>query len=257
MIKQYLLSQHFRCHVLRTTTVGISYFIFINFRFGKTKICNLDLAVKIEQNVFEFDIPEQNIIGVQIFKSVEDLSHDISGLSLWQPFDFLKIGVKVSVGAIFKSKDNVSLGLERVEKINQVIMFNCKEDVLFVLKHLGLFDGGYCVLPDKLQRTILVVKFAFSQKYLRETSTAQKLDDFEITELQTIIADSFLEHGRNQGEFLDGVVSKCLEGGLSLLVDELSKVVTEGCGFKASSSEVVIFALFNELKDMFFEFCMN
>ena len=62
-------------------------------------------------------------------------------------------------------------------------MFNSKEDVLFILKHLGLFDGGYCVLPDKLQRTILVVKFAFPQKYLRKTSAAQKLDDLEITEL--------------------------------------------------------------------------
>ena len=147
------------------------------------------------------------------------MSHDVSGLSFWQPFDLLKVGVEVSVGAIFKSKDYVSLGLERVEKINQVIMFDCKEDVLFILKHLCLFDGGYCVLSDKLQSTILVVKFAFPQKYLRKTSAAQKLDDLEIAELQTIIADSFLEHGRNQGEFLDGVVSECFEGGLSLLVD--------------------------------------
>ena len=88
-VRKYVLCEHLRCHVFRASAVGIGYLILVDIRFRQSEIRDFYFPFEIEQNIFEFDISEQDIILVEVIQSVEDLEHDILGLSLGQRLCFL------------------------------------------------------------------------------------------------------------------------------------------------------------------------
>lgn len=87
---------------------------------------------------------------MQVVQTIQDLQHDVLGLSLGQSFHLLQVGVQIPIGAILQSKDNVMFGLECIEKVDQILVLYAEENVLLVLKHLHLFCCCYRVLTDEL-----------------------------------------------------------------------------------------------------------
>lgn len=57
-IKNCLLGEHFRSHVFRAATIRVSNLVLINVRLGKPKVSDLDISLKIKQNVLKLDISE-------------------------------------------------------------------------------------------------------------------------------------------------------------------------------------------------------
>lgn len=194
---------------------------------------------------------------MQVVQAVQDLHHHRPGLGLRNVLHLLQVGVEIAVGTVLQTKDYVTLGLEGVQQIDQVVVFDGEEDVLLVLQHLGLLDGGDGVLPDELEGTVLVVELALAEEDLGEPPTAQELADFEVTELEAVVADGFLEDGGDDGDLLDVGVSEDLEGAGALFIDELGEVVAEGHGLEAGSAVVIVFALLHKIEDMLLEVCVD
>lgn len=58
---------------------------------------------------------------------------------------------------ILQPKDNVVLGFEGIEQIDEVLVFDSKQYVFLVFKHLRLLYCCYCVLADKFESTVLII----------------------------------------------------------------------------------------------------
>ena len=63
-IKIDLLGEHFRCHILRTSTIGVSNFVFIYLWFRKSKISDFDPSISIKKNILKFNISKEDIVTV-------------------------------------------------------------------------------------------------------------------------------------------------------------------------------------------------
>ena len=136
-------------------------------------------------------------------------------------------------------------------------MFDGKKNVLLIFKHLGLLDSGDCILSDKLESTVLIVKLAFPKENLREASAAKKLDDLEVTELKAIVADGLFEESRNNGDFTHRSVHKVLNSARSFFVDELSERVAKRLSLKADGAVVGSLTFFYVFLNMLLEVAMN
>jgi hypothetical protein len=126
---------------------------------------------------------------VEVVETVKDLHHHRTGLRFGETFHFLEIGVKVAVGAVFQPEDDVALCLESVKEVDEVVVLDGEEDIFLVFKHLGFLDRCDGVLADELESAVLIVELAFPQEHLRKASAAEELEDLEVPELQTVIAD--------------------------------------------------------------------
>jgi hypothetical protein len=144
-------------------------------------------------------------------------------------------------------------GFERVQQVDEVVVFDREEDVLFILQHLHLLGSGDRILPDELQRAVLVVQPATTQKHLRETPAPQELDDIEVAKLQRLVAHRFPQQRRGDADFPDSFINKSLHRGISFTVDNLRKVVVEGHSFKPNAPVEGGLAFLYKLQQRFFE----
>ncbi len=87
---------------------------------------------------------------MEVVEAVEDLQHDVFGLSLGESLGLLEVGVEIAIGTVLQAEDYVMLGLEGVEQVDEVIVLDAEEDILLVLEHLHLLSGRDGVLPDEL-----------------------------------------------------------------------------------------------------------
>ena len=94
---------------------------------------------------------------MQVIQAPEDLHQYQASLRFGQTLHLLKVGVQISMRTVLQPEDNVVLGLEGIEQIDQVFVFDRKQYVFLVFKHFGLLHCCYCVLPDKFESTVLII----------------------------------------------------------------------------------------------------
>ena len=73
---------HFRRHVLSTTTKAVGDLSRIKTKFGQSKISNFDMPIMINQQIFRFKIPVDDILLMQIHEAIENFDEVEFGIIL-------------------------------------------------------------------------------------------------------------------------------------------------------------------------------
>ena len=94
------LLYHFRGHVLGGPAETVGDFSTVEARLAQPEVSYLDVAVVIDQQVFRFEVPVNDILLVEVHESVQDLNEIKTGVLLAHPLDRLEVVEQLAAGAI-------------------------------------------------------------------------------------------------------------------------------------------------------------
>lgn len=69
MVKDKLLSEHLRRHVLRTAAVGRGQVVGPDSCFAETEICDFEVSVHIDHDVLWLDVAVDDVLPVEILQT--------------------------------------------------------------------------------------------------------------------------------------------------------------------------------------------
>ena len=72
--------QHFGSHIFRTSAKRVGNVLVLHALFGKTEICDSNMAVGVKQYVFRFDVPVNNFFFVEVLHPQANLDKVEPGL---------------------------------------------------------------------------------------------------------------------------------------------------------------------------------
>lgn len=84
----------------------------------KAKIRDLHIQTVVEQNVFRFQVPVNNVPRVNVIDAFKDLPHDVAGLLLGQCHHRREIIEELTVTAQLKHQKDESIRLEHILEFN-------------------------------------------------------------------------------------------------------------------------------------------
>ncbi len=73
---------HFRCKIIQSAAVSLSFRVDLVYKVGPTKICEFQKTVSIDQNILRFDISVNNVLLVDVGQSLDDLLYVFGSLFL-------------------------------------------------------------------------------------------------------------------------------------------------------------------------------
>lgn len=81
--------------------------------FGKTEICNFNMSVYVNKNIFRFNISINNVVSVKILKSEQQLRKVKACLVLSKFLNFSEVKEHFAASAQVHDKEQLCLGLKR------------------------------------------------------------------------------------------------------------------------------------------------
>lgn len=112
------LQDHFWRHVLGAATKRVSDFSGVHSTFGETKICNLDMTIMVNQEIFWFKISINDILLMKVHQAIHDFNEIEPGVFLTHSLDGFEVVEKLSTGTVVENKTDKIVGLETVIKLD-------------------------------------------------------------------------------------------------------------------------------------------
>ena len=106
-----LPKQYLRAHVLRRSTKRMGP-LFHSYDLRKTKVCDFNMAIDVDQYILRFDITINNVHVMKVFKSEEQLSKVKSSLVLSELLHLAEVEEHLSTGTEIHDKEQLSLRLK-------------------------------------------------------------------------------------------------------------------------------------------------
>ena len=159
-----LLHDHFRRHVLRTTTKRVGKLPFMHIGFGQAQISDFDVAVQSKQDVFGFDISVDDFVAVEVAESQKDLDDVEPGHFFAEPAVSADESKKFSSGAILDDKDQVFFSLKGVLEVDNERMGGFLHDVALIHDYSLFFVFYDHLLIYQLHSIKIVVEFTSAEK---------------------------------------------------------------------------------------------
>lgn len=94
------LEGNFWAYVIRSTTIGPSPLGWISHMNRPPKISHLDFIINGQENIFRFDIPMNDLMGMSVLKSLDHLVNVMRGTRLWELLLVLENLVELAVGRV-------------------------------------------------------------------------------------------------------------------------------------------------------------
>ena len=172
---------HFRRHVLSAAAKTVSDIPAVESHFGQTEVCNFNMSVMVNQQILRFEISIDDILLMQVHKTVQYFDEVESSMFFRHSFDGLQIVEQLSSRTIY---------------VKEYVQSNTKQTKLWVQKQwFSLTMKGW------LRRDIIAFSFSmmFSfwlslMKRLSMTFIAQNWPSRRLRTRQTLLKPPMARH---------------------------------------------------------------
>jgi hypothetical protein len=176
--------EHFGCDVSRCTTLFMLYLILALNKFAHAKVTDLDIALRSEQDVVQFDVSMEHALAVHVHQALDQLAEDVLREVFLELPSSTDIRQQVAAAADFHDVDGVRVRVEALVQAHDVLVAGALQNV--VLLH-DLFEGAlirHVSLVDGFQRNELASEAVDGQVHLTKRSFAYHFADFVVVYLR-------------------------------------------------------------------------
>lgn len=150
-----LVENNFRCNVFRCSTYCESSTFIQNL--CETKICKFEISIVSNQQILRFEIPKDNVLGVQVFETTSYSGGIKFALIGRKTFDWSQVSEKLSSIDQFQNQVKILRILSQTFKPHNERMVNLGVDEVLVMYVVNLLSLYYLCLLQKLEGNILPV----------------------------------------------------------------------------------------------------
>lgn len=142
---------------------------------GKAKIDELDVTIRIEQNVLRLQVAVRNIALVQVLERHDDLGRIKPDGVLIKPLLLAQNAEHLAARDVFHDKEEVGVVLEGVPETDKERMVDIVEDRLFVVDVLRLAQLHDLLLFQGLDGTVAAGELAAGEMHSAKVACAERV----------------------------------------------------------------------------------